>query len=481
MMGIEAKTDGELLRNYVETQDSTAFDALYERYAGLVYSLCYRSLRSHEDAQDAMTATFVVLLRKASALSSRASLGTWLHWCALKTARNTLVARERRLQREKESFHMQETTQTADAGNLEEMLPRIDAEVARLSAEHREVIVMHFYQRLTFNEIAERVNRPVGTVASRMGRAIACLRERIGLTNLNDEEFSTRLTRAGILLPIPAAVASGVKTAVLSGTFSEATSLAVDWTLKSLFLAKVKIFVVAAAICGGLAGGSWIAYEAVNEQESAVRENAEVIYSDDFRSGQIDEFWVKAEPREYVRIKGGREPVLQLLAKSEGDRAGRTFIESRPVEMAGCMLEVYLARSKFGLKAGDESSARVVLVDQDGRDICGVRIGKILKGSTDEQVRKLFVKVGGGDEQECRLGSLPGYFRIYIEPSGAVRIARSRKEADRGDFFATGVAAGPISSFVLRLESVSSPGEENTAAYRNIAVARIGIKMLSDK
>ncbi|MBA4388109.1 MAG: hypothetical protein C0404_09020 [Verrucomicrobia bacterium] len=472
MTGVEARTDGELLKNYVETQDSAAFDALYERYAGLVYSLCYRSLRSHEDAQDAMTATFVVLLRKASALSVRASIGTWMHWCALKTAGNMIVARTRRVRREKESFDMQETTQTADADSLEGILPRIDAEVARLSARHREVIVMHFYQRLTVNEIAERVNRPAGTVASRMGRAIACLRERLGMANLNDEEFSSRLTRAGLLLPIPAAVASGVKTAVLSGSLSKATSLAVDWTLKSLLMAKVKILVAAAIIGGALAGGSWVAYEALNDRESRVPENAEVIYSDDFKSGLISEFWVKAEPRECVSIKGGREPALQLLARSEGDRGGRTFLESKPVEMAGCMLEVYLARSKFGLQPGDDSSARIVLVDQDGHDFCTVRIGRNFKANTQEQVRKLFVKIGDGDDAECKLGSLPGYFRIYVESSGEVRVARSRKEAVRGDFFATGIAGGPIKSFVLRLESVSSPGGENTAAYRNIAVTR---------
>src|SRR5262249_32041183 len=78
-----ARTDGQLLERYVRDRDEAAFAALVQRLGPMVWGVCRRVLRGHQDAEDAFQATFLVLVRKAGCVAPRGLVGRWLHSVAL--------------------------------------------------------------------------------------------------------------------------------------------------------------------------------------------------------------------------------------------------------------------------------------------------------------------------------------------------------------------------------------------------------------
>jgi hypothetical protein len=72
-------TDGQLLGSVIERRDQAAFAALVRRHGPMVWGVCLRSLRNHQDAEDAFQATFLVLVRKAASVVPREMVGNWLY------------------------------------------------------------------------------------------------------------------------------------------------------------------------------------------------------------------------------------------------------------------------------------------------------------------------------------------------------------------------------------------------------------------
>src|SRR5262249_26019267 len=94
-------SDGDLLRWFIEDHDQAAFAALVKRHGPMVWGVC-RRLLSHQDAEDAFQATFLVLVRKAASIRPGEMVGNWLfgvaHQTALHARRTTARRRAREVQ-----------------------------------------------------------------------------------------------------------------------------------------------------------------------------------------------------------------------------------------------------------------------------------------------------------------------------------------------------------------------------------------------
>lgn len=250
-MGDRAKSDTELLRAYVDRQDMSAFEELYRRYDGFVYSVCYRYLRSRHDAEDATLACFIVLQRKAATIADGNKLMAWLHTCAAKTAWNAAVARRRRHAREQEAYDMELIEKDGKEMNWESVFPVIEMEMARLPAEQSEVLVLHFYKKMSRLEIAETLGCPEGTIAARIARGLARLRNRLvkkGVA-LTEDSIATGMTGAALIIPAPAGLYPRFVELLNGNVFGSSAHELANATIREMVMTKIK---TAAALAAGL-------------------------------------------------------------------------------------------------------------------------------------------------------------------------------------------------------------------------------------
>ena len=172
-------TDHELVRR-ARRGDEVAFEALVDRHAGRLYGLALHLVGNAADAEDVVQDALVGALRGLRGFRGRASVKTWLTAILVKR-----VARLRRYQRIRKALSIEQAVDQPDAASSD---ARVEAEqadlrmdvtavLASLSDDHRNVIVLREMQGMSYEEIAEALAVPRGTVESRLFRARQRLKE----------------------------------------------------------------------------------------------------------------------------------------------------------------------------------------------------------------------------------------------------------------------------------------------------------------
>ena len=177
--GVE-QSDLELVRR-VQRGERGAFDLLVLRYQHKVVKLVARLLRDPAEAEDVAQEAFVKAYRAIGSFRGDSAFYTWLYRIAVNTARNTMASRQRRpLDYEADLNESEQTavesrmrdTDTPEAAALSDEIHRtVNRAVADLPEDLRTAIILREVEGLSYEEIANAMDCPVGTVRSRIFRA----------------------------------------------------------------------------------------------------------------------------------------------------------------------------------------------------------------------------------------------------------------------------------------------------------------------
>jgi RNA polymerase sigma-70 factor, ECF subfamily len=175
--GDRQPTDSELVRK-ARGGDPKAFHEIVDRYARFLFGLAASLCGNSADAEDLVQETLAGAFRGLGAFEERSSLKTWL---ARILVRQNARRHRSGARREAVTVPLNEATEAeaGHAGPHAAMEARMDVAGAlgALGNEHREVIVLREIEGLSYEEIAEVLDVPRGTVESRLFRARRALRD----------------------------------------------------------------------------------------------------------------------------------------------------------------------------------------------------------------------------------------------------------------------------------------------------------------
>lgn len=240
LMNFETAADRELIGICISGDCTDAFNELYRRYSGVVYSVCMRMLRNHADAQDATTACFLLFLKKPSRLAGRESADGWFYWCARCTSMNAIRMRNTRSLREKEASEMKPAYEIQSSSD--DLLSAIEAEIAVLPAHQRETVLLRFYRGMMPQEIADMLKRPLNTVNGQLQRALGTIRERLSkkVGVLSDSDLLKSLSSSALIFPVPLGIHEQVACFLKQKASSMSVTELVRRTERVIFVTRLK-------------------------------------------------------------------------------------------------------------------------------------------------------------------------------------------------------------------------------------------------
>ncbi|MFK7887018.1 MAG: RNA polymerase sigma factor RpoE [Gammaproteobacteria bacterium] len=183
------KNSDRVLVERVKQGDKTAFDLLVLKYQHKIVKLVMRYVRDSAEALDVTQEAFLKAYRALPGFRGDSAFYTWLYRIAINTAKNYLVAQKRRpldydldLQ-DPEQYDMQARLKTVDSPEhmvlSEEIRETVNNAISDLPEDLRTAIVLREIDGMSYEEIAQTMECPIGTVRSRIFRAREAIDKRL--------------------------------------------------------------------------------------------------------------------------------------------------------------------------------------------------------------------------------------------------------------------------------------------------------------
>ena len=169
--------------------DHEAFGALVEHHGAAIANYLYRFMPDKDDIDDRLQEVFLKAYLSMTRFDpTRGAFRTWLFRIAANTSLDEVKRRRREeFRRETASTTWRDDTSTAwlpgeEAHSVEHLRTALQS----LPALERQVVLLSFYHDLTYREIAQILDIPLGTVKSRMRSAMTRLRREVSLHEAGD-------------------------------------------------------------------------------------------------------------------------------------------------------------------------------------------------------------------------------------------------------------------------------------------------------
>jgi len=188
--------DATLLTSFARDRDEAAFRTLVKRHLGLVFHTALRRTGNRPLSEEIAQNVLCALANKAGQLASHPDrLAPWLHRATLFESTKAMRAESSRQRREQLQHPDPGEAMGDDDAVWKEALPHLDPALDKLSGDERRVLLLHFFENLTFPKIASLLGRSPAAVQKQSVRAL--------------EKLSRVLRSKGVVIPV-AVLAAGM-------------------------------------------------------------------------------------------------------------------------------------------------------------------------------------------------------------------------------------------------------------------------------
>jgi RNA polymerase sigma-70 factor (ECF subfamily) len=196
------QTSDQLLVERVQRGDRRAFDLLVLRYQQRIIKLIMRYVQDSSEAQDVAQEAFIKAYRALPAFRGESAFYTWMYRIAINTAKNYLVSAQRRpvdydldLQDPKSyevNARLRDEESPEGLALQDELRQTVERTISSLPEELRTAIMLREIDGLSYEEIAQAMDCPVGTVRSRIFRAREAIDRSIGAMGGENDDTPDR-------------------------------------------------------------------------------------------------------------------------------------------------------------------------------------------------------------------------------------------------------------------------------------------------
>ena len=170
--------------------DIRAFEALIDKYKNMVFTISFRMLGNHTDAEDASQEVFLRLYNSLSKYNSNHKFSNWLYQITMNICRDEL----RKRKSAKTSVSLDEPIREEDGKDIASLIPdeynlpervaeenelrnRLELAIQKLPKDYKEPLVLRYTKGLSYEDISSILKLPIGTVKIRIHRARKMIRE----------------------------------------------------------------------------------------------------------------------------------------------------------------------------------------------------------------------------------------------------------------------------------------------------------------
>jgi RNA polymerase sigma factor (sigma-70 family) len=276
---VREASDRDLLQRFSERRDAAAFHALLRRHGPMVFDVCRGVLGNEANAEDAFQATFLILARKAASIRKAASLGSWLHSVAYRTALHARAqeATRKKIEAQAPARHMSEP----DDLTWREVRAVLHEELNKLPERYRVALVMCYLESKTQDQVAAQLGLAKSTLKERMERGKELLRARLVRRGLGSAVLLVAATWPAPVASacfLPTFMSATVKAACLpvagqatAGVISAKVAALSEGVMRAMFVTKMRLVVglLTLATAVGVSGLAFLPGGAVAEAQAA--------------------------------------------------------------------------------------------------------------------------------------------------------------------------------------------------------------------
>lgn len=288
---LDEAEDLALIRRYVDQDDRDALGLLFQRHSELAFRMAVRVMRNPSEAEDAVQATFVQIVRDIRHYRGGQGVRTWITKAVMGTCHKIIRGAVRRRDREERQAPA-EGDPAGSRGLADELAERVKQALDGLPEHYRLPVWLHYYEGMPFEEVADVVAAPEGTVRSQASRGIEMLRQHLARAGVS-------VSAVALLDALPSMPAEAAPSSLLGSVSEIARGLGTAaerfvaaktaWAGGGHSLAKagwaMAVVAASAAVVGTGVYLSGPPERATSPTVSRAAQSANVLFQEDFDSG----------------------------------------------------------------------------------------------------------------------------------------------------------------------------------------------------